>query len=577
MALLGAFVFAFWLASAFVASAVGAFDDLGDALWSGVQHLLDPGSLGDDETTSQRVLGVVQVLLGIVLVVGLVLTLLTDVVDRLLRRLGESDPPARVSGHLLVIGSGEALGPVLSRLEQREPGADAVVLVAPGAPSARRELQAHLEAEFPQLSVRVVGGEATTRAGLERVSAARARAIAVLSEPVADDEAADARAIEVALNITATLGESALPHVGVEMRRGRNVDAVWERFPADVDAVVRDRALGAMLMLAIRNPPFVDMLGALSASDEQGDLFAIPAAGLAGKRFGELAASVAEGVPVGIAPGGDPTAIAYAPDPQTRIDDADAVIVAAESEWAARRLDSVSAGSGRAGAPATEPVSAGAVLIVGWSEAVASMLAWPAAAAASAPSVAVLDRSVPPPPAGGRVEWREGDPEDPAELAAALESVEPAVVLIASAHRPQGSEAGDAAAILSALHVCRALGERELPVLVEQLARPSSLASADRRIRVVSGSALAGETIALAALDPLALAAQEALVDHRLERRRVSDVPAGATFHDLYAALLEGGAVPFALARDGRAIDAGPTTPLRRGDEVLVVHRRAGR
>lgn len=114
---LGAAVFAFWFASAVVASAVGAFDDLGDALWSGVQHLLDPGALGDDATTAQRLLGVVQVVLGIVLVVGLVLTLLTDVVDRTLQRLGESDPPARARGHLLAIGSGDALLTVLSRLE----------------------------------------------------------------------------------------------------------------------------------------------------------------------------------------------------------------------------------------------------------------------------------------------------------------------------------------------------------------------------------------------------------------------------------------------------------------------------
>jgi len=34
-------------------------------------------------------------------------------------------------------------------------------------------------------------------------------------------------------------------------------------------------------------------------------------------------------------------------------------------------------------------------------------------------------------------------------------------------------------------------------------------------------------------------------------------------------------AVTFALARDGRALDLAPATPLRAGDDVLVVYRRA--
>lgn len=348
---LGAAVFAFWFASAVVASAVGAFDDLGDALWSGVQHLLDPGALGDDATTAQRLLGVVQVVLGIVLVVGLVLTLLTDVVDRTLQRLGESDPPARARGHLLAIGSGDALLTVLSRLEQREPGAEAVVLVPPGDAGARRELQTHLDAALPSLRVRAVGGDPTTAGGLERGSASRARAIAVLSPEGADDAPADARAIEVAVSIARTLGDAGrLPHVGVEIRRGRNADAVWGSFPPQVDAVVHDRALGAVLALAVLNPPFVEMLGAAASREQQGGLFAVGAEELAGRRFGELAPVFAEAVPVGVIPRRDPSAIAYARDPDTRIDAADALVVTAESDAQARRLRAEPAAARPAGA-----------------------------------------------------------------------------------------------------------------------------------------------------------------------------------------------------------------------------------
>jgi len=99
----------------------------------------------------------------------------------------------------------------------------------------------------------------------------------------------------------------------------------------------------------------------------------------------------------------------------------------------------------------------------------------------------VLSRSQP--RAAARTSWREGNPADPAQLAAALEATGPELVLVAS----EPGSGGDAAAILAALHVCRALGDRRVPVLVEQRGRPSTLAEADPRLHVVSGPALAFE------------------------------------------------------------------------------------
>jgi hypothetical protein len=47
----------------------------------------------------------------------------------------------------------------------------------------------------------------------------------------------------------------ASPQVRLLYRRGRNVDAAWELFPPEWDAVVGDRTISAVLRLAITRPP----------------------------------------------------------------------------------------------------------------------------------------------------------------------------------------------------------------------------------------------------------------------------------------------------------------------------------
>ena len=52
----------------------------------------------------------------------------------------------------------------------------------------------------------------------------------------------------------------ASPQVRLLYRRGRNVDAAWELFPSEWDAVVGDRTISAVLRLAISRPPALTKL-----------------------------------------------------------------------------------------------------------------------------------------------------------------------------------------------------------------------------------------------------------------------------------------------------------------------------
>ncbi len=585
LALLLGFAALLLAGTAAVGTAVGDFPDFGEALWSGIRHLLDPGSLGDDETTSRRIVGLIEVLTGIVLVVGLALTVLSDVVDRLLHRLGESDPPVRTSGHLLVIGAGAALVPVLRRLAEREPDAVAVVCVPPGDAADRRGLQERLVAATPRLAVRVIGGDASSEGGLARAAATAARAIAVLSPANVDDDAADVHAIEIGAALAEALAAAGhATHVGVELRRGRNVDAIWSQFPDNFDAVVRDRSLGAVLTIAISQPSFVAALGVTPEGDE-GGIFVVDAAPYAGARFAALLDLLDDAIPIGLVPGGDFERVRYAPDPATAVGPGDRLIVIADDEPAARRQSAGPAAAARraaAGPPypaRVELLPSPRGLIVGWSDAAASLLAGRRSLPGPHPRLSVLAAGdALPAPAeaeGDGIERRIGDPGDPRDLAAAIRDVDPGVVLVTATGARDDDRAADARAALTALHICRIVGERRLPLLVEQrLAdRERPLARADDRIRVISGAALAGQTIGLAVVDPDALAAQEALARHPVGSVRTADLGIDAgSFAAAYRALLAAGAVPIGLARGGAALPRfTATTALEPADELLVI------
>src|SRR5205823_14771374 len=99
-----------WLGSAlFARYALGEFGTLGAALWSGITHLLDPSSLHEDHGFEHRAIGLFQVVFGLIFLVGLAFTVISEVVGSSLERLGQFDAPVHVSDHLLLIAGPDLL------------------------------------------------------------------------------------------------------------------------------------------------------------------------------------------------------------------------------------------------------------------------------------------------------------------------------------------------------------------------------------------------------------------------------------------------------------------------------------
>ena len=250
------------LGSAAIAHVVfDLFDTYGAALWSAVLHLLDPSTLQDDEGAAERTIGIFQVVTGLVLLVGLLFTFVSETVGRSLERLGQSDRPLRVRNHLLIVG-GTDMTPVAARAAadatRLRSAFERIVVLAPGsARDSRDQLRSELDEAAGDLKVDLVFGDPAGESGLELAAAEAAAAILLMpprSGPVAS-EAADVETTQAGLALRSHLDErGANPQVCLLFRRGRNVDAAWELLPDDWHAVVGDRTVTGLLRLAMTRP-----------------------------------------------------------------------------------------------------------------------------------------------------------------------------------------------------------------------------------------------------------------------------------------------------------------------------------
>jgi hypothetical protein len=261
------------------------FDTYGDALWSAAVHLVDPGSLIEDDGAAERAMGMFQAIAGLVLLIGLLFELISETVGRSIERLGRYDPPVHASGHLLIIGGGELLteaAGALALANEVGEGRERVVVLAPeSSRQSRRRMLEELREQAGPAKLDLVFGDVADESGFELGAAARASTVLVLpssSGPVIA-EAADVEVMRTGLALEEYLAErGAEPDVRLLFRRGRNVDAVWEMLPDGWDAIVGDRTVASVLRHAMTGFGGLTELGELLDTRKTGNRELLPRA-----------------------------------------------------------------------------------------------------------------------------------------------------------------------------------------------------------------------------------------------------------------------------------------------------------
>lgn len=444
--LVGAVATAILGSAALAHSAFDEYGTYGDALWSAVLHVLDPSSLHEDEGAAQRAIGVFQVVTGLVLLVGLLFTFVAEVVGRSLERLGQGDRPVRARDHLLVIGGTDLIELATSAAlqAQQKTGLDRLVVLAPeSARDSHAQIRDELEENSAGLKTELVFGDTAGDSGFELAAAEHARAILVMRSSLgpAPAEASDVEVTQSGLALLDYLNEhEARPDVRLVFRRGRNVDATWELFPNDWDAIVADRTVSAVLRLAITRPPA--LAGLPGWVTEHGEI----------EHFIELV----------------------------------------DAAWAAR-----------AGGPLRLTIVGCGINAPALMEDLAEAGAEYFAVTMIAPREA-FDRYLGSgEPSGVKIHFVEERPNDPNHLSRALIESRPHLVVVTPSPVSWDQRASDAGVTLSLLRVLRTAGGRDLPVLAELfLTESARRLPTDPRLLAISTLRSVATAVALSVFDP---------------------------------------------------------------------------
>lgn len=566
--LLGAVALLGVLTAAFGHFILGAFPSYGEALWSATSHLIDPGSIGDDNTNAERTVGLVQVIVGIIFFAGIVLTVLTEVFDRALRRLQKGDPAVRRRDHLLIVGASPSLAAVQSRIGVAlAPSPPELVVMLPLADSGQREQTRRSLAGYPARTTVVVADPGED--GYERVCAQDARSIVLLS-PEGEPDEADLEVTDRAVLLSQHLESSrdSAPPVAAEIRRGRNAQALWmkeppdgstlvPRFPENFDALVDDRNIGAVLSLAVLNPTFATVIlgsgdARMAPNLTEGDQYL-------GQVYSTVREKLGSNTLLGILSGSGPSARAiYLPDENRRIEAGDRLIIIAG--------DRASPGQAAGPDPASikvAPTRPGPCLMIGWSDATRALVEELETTRSDLSRVHLLNLDEPPGSDEPSIQIHRGDPGDPEQISRLINLVEPEIIWVAS---PQGNESAAVVGGMLARQMTDAV------VVIEQ----SFSTQSGRESRVAAGltavstAGLMAETVALSNLDPAVLAAREQMLDDpaiRLESLTYTGSEP-LPLAGLPALMARGDAAPLALSlADAEGAELG------QGDHILALRR----
>ena len=432
--------------AALVHFAFGEYEDYGAALWSAVLHVLDPSSLHDDSSDAERAIGAFQVVAGLVLLVGLLFTFVAESFASSLERIGQSERPVGGRDHLLVVGGVDLIGVATSAAAeaQLETELERLVVLAPeSARDSRAQILADLEEAGGRLKIEVVFGDTAGDSGFELAGAERARAILLMpstSGPV-PAEAADVEVTQSGLALLDYLREhDADPPVRLLFRRGRNVDASWELFPPDWDAVVGDRTVSAVLRLAITRPPALAQLPGWVAEHGAIEPFA---------KLVDAAWSARDGGPLRL------TIVGCGINAPALMED----LAEVGSEYFAVTMIAPRAAFDR---------------YLGSAE-----------------------------PSGVNIHFVEAQPADPAHLPRSLIESRPHLVLVTPSPSSWDQRTSDASATLSVFHVLRTAGGRDVPVLAELfLSESAKRLPNDPRLLAISGVRSVATAVALSLFDP---------------------------------------------------------------------------
>lgn len=387
------------------------FADPWQAVWWSFLRLTDPGYLGDDEGLVLRAVSTAVTVLGYILFLGSLIAIMTQWLSTTLRRLESGHTPISMHGHVVILGWTNRTAEIVRQLldargrlrrfldEHGERTLRVVVLAEQVDAGLRRDLRDHVGALWRENRVFLRTGSSLEAEDLVRLDLRRASAVVL---PGADfelggAELTDARAVKTLLTLRRLLQPVPIderPVVVTEIRDPYKLEIAESALPDRLEVIASDAVLSRLISQSVRHPGLAEVFLELLTLTDGNSIYVRRCPELAGahpvagsrvfpraKVLGAVRVS-----PEGLEPHLDP------PE-DFRLEPEDLVV------FIALRYEDCVPSAAPAAAP--EPIGPAvircelrplAILVLGWSYKVSTMLAELSASSAERFEVAIVSR-----------------------------------------------------------------------------------------------------------------------------------------------------------------------------------------
>lgn len=364
-----------------------------ETVWWAFLRLTDPGYLGDDQGAWRRVVSTGLTISGYVLFMGALIAVMTQALDATLSKLERGETPIVRSGHILVVGWTDrsvaivrqfllSTGRVQRFLSRRgQSDLHVVLLLEELSPAIQSEVAERFGDLWDESRVTLRAGSRMRVEHLQRAAFTEAAAIVLPGSDLATDFAgSDIAAIKTLLSIAGhpdVVGRAQPPRVVAEVFDNRKVPLAAVAYAGDLDVVPSDLHISRLMVQNLRNPGLSHVYGELLTYHQGAEIYVRlehPLEGLAVEQAaGRFEGAVLLGVVRRDEHGARQTMLNPPGKLQIRADDR-LVLMARSFEATAPHA----AGSPRPVEEVhelQEPVCSRRVLVLGWSDKLATMLA----------------------------------------------------------------------------------------------------------------------------------------------------------------------------------------------------------
>lgn len=359
--------------------------------WQSLLRVLDPGTMAGDVGWGRRVLALLITLFGL-LVAGTLIGVIAAGVENRIERMRRGRSVVFESGHVVVLGASVRL-PLLVRqlvLAGAQRGGSVIVVMADRDSAEMQQDVRKVVGDM--LGSRLVfrSGDPTHPPDLDLVRLDKADMVIVLG----DEDAGDPRAIRTVVAVAAALGSRDSIPIVVELQERASADGLTRAYGNAVHPLVPAQAVARIAAVALREPGVGQVAVAL-LDDRDSDIHISRLPSLEQRTFAEALEAFPTARPIGIMSSNDEITLNPAPD--TRFHPGDRVVLVSESpnepiEFASS--ESLSAQSGPVETALNLEQSEQHILVWGWSDLAAYLLAdWGEAASPSSSVEVLLDPS----------------------------------------------------------------------------------------------------------------------------------------------------------------------------------------